>query len=43
VWTSIGLWETRKLTLAEATPLTLNNPDLLIASRTIARRIVALP
>ena len=43
MWASLGLWETGKLTLTDITPLTLDNPNLLIAGRTIARRVTASP
>jgi hypothetical protein len=39
-WSSYGLWEVRSLTLDEVTPLTLDHPALIEASRTIVRRIV---
>ena len=41
VWTSFGLWDIGNLGLTEITPLRLDNPHLLTASRTIVRRIVA--
>ena len=41
MWASLGLWDVGQLTLADITPLTLDNPELLVASRTIARRVTA--
>ncbi len=39
-WTSVGLWDTSKLALADVEILHLDHPALIEASRTIARRIV---
>jgi hypothetical protein len=40
-WSSFGLWDLKGLTLDEVTPLTLDHPALVEASRTIVRRVVA--
>jgi hypothetical protein len=40
-WSSFGLWDIRRLTVDEVTPLMLHHPALLEASRTIVRRVVA--
>jgi hypothetical protein len=40
-WSSFGLWDVKALALAEVTPLTLDHPALVEASRTIVRRVVA--
>lgn len=42
-WHSFGLWDIGNLVLSQVTPLRLDNPDLLEASRTIVRRVVAPP
>ena len=42
-WYSVGFWDTSRLVLATVTPLRLNNPDLLEASRAIMRRVIASP
>jgi hypothetical protein len=42
-WASIGLWESDRLTLEDVRPLRLDNPALVEASRTIARRIIEKP
>ncbi len=42
-WYSFGLWDTSRLVLASVTPLRLDNPDLLEASRTIVRRVIKSP
>ncbi|HET9588118.1 MAG TPA: hypothetical protein VFO91_04975, partial [Anaerolineales bacterium] len=39
-WASIGLWDTRGLTLEEIRPLRLDHAEMIEASRTIVRRIV---
>jgi hypothetical protein len=39
-WASVGLWDTRRLTLEDVNPLSLHDPALVEASRTIVRRIV---
>ena len=39
-WTSYGLWDLRKLRLKDVTPLQLDDPAVVEASRTIARRIM---
>lgn len=38
-WSSFGLWDLRTLTLEDVTPLHLDHPDLIEASRTIVRRV----
>jgi len=40
-WSSFGLWDVKGLTLDGVTPLTLDHPALVEASRTIVRRVVA--
>ncbi len=40
-WASLGLWDVTGLTLEEVRPLRLDEPALLEAGRTIARRIRA--
>jgi hypothetical protein len=42
-WASFGLWNIRRLKLEEVKLLRLDDPAILDASRTIARRIVAHP
>lgn len=42
-WTSVGLWDISKLSLADVEILSLDHPALLEASRTIVRRIVMAP
>lgn len=42
-WHSFGLWDIGKLVLSQVTPLRLDNTDLLEASRTIVRRVIASP
>ena len=42
-WYSFGLWDTKSLALVRVTPLRLDNPDVLEASRTIMRRVIASP
>jgi hypothetical protein len=39
-WSSFGLWNLKGLALDQVTPLTLDHPALIEASRTIVRRIV---
>jgi hypothetical protein len=39
-WASVGLWKLNRLALAEVRPLRLDDPALIEASRTIARRII---
>jgi hypothetical protein len=39
-WSSFGLWDIEGLTLDDVTPLTLDHPALVEASRTIVRRVV---
>lgn len=39
-WHSFGLWDTGKLIVSQVTPLRLDNPALLEASRTIVRRVI---
>ena len=39
-WSSFGLWDINHLTLDDVTPLGINDPALLEASRTIVRRVV---
>lgn len=39
-WTSVGLWDTSKLSLADVEILSLAHPALIEASRAIARRII---
>jgi hypothetical protein len=41
-WSSFGLWDIKRLTLEEVSPLSLDHPALIEASRTIVRR-VAVP
>lgn len=40
-WSSFGLWDTQGLSLAEVSPLALDHPALVEASRTIVRRVIA--
>ena len=42
-WASVGLWKFNRLALAEVRPLRLDDPALIEASRTIARRIIEHP
>lgn len=42
-WASVGLWEFDRLALEEVRPLRLDDPALIEASRTIARRIIDKP
>jgi hypothetical protein len=42
-WTSVGLWKLSRLSLKDVRPLRLDDPALIEASRTIARRIIENP
>ena len=42
-WASVGLWQLSRLTLEEVRPLRLDNAALVVASRTIVRRIIENP
>ncbi len=42
-WASFGIWNLAGLRVKDVQPLTLEDPDVLLASRIIARRIVAVP
>jgi hypothetical protein len=42
-WSSFGLWDIKRLVRSQVTPLRLDHPALLEASRTIARRVIASP
>ena len=42
-WVSVGLWTVNRLALVEVRPLRLDDPALIQASRTIARRIIENP
>lgn len=39
-WASIGLWDLRQIAIEDVRVLTLEDPDVIEASRTILRRIV---
>lgn len=40
-WSSFGLWDIERLALEQITPLTLDEPALVEASRTIVRRVLS--
>jgi hypothetical protein len=42
-WSSFGLWDIKRLVFSQASPLKLDHPSVLEASRTIARRVVVSP
>jgi len=42
-WASVGLWDLTGLALQDVRPLRLDNPALIEASRTIARRLIESP
>jgi hypothetical protein len=42
-WSSLGLWDKRRIKLKSVTPLMLKHPAIIEASRMIVRRILSAP